>query len=309
MKILVAGNKERGTACLEALIDAGFDVAAAVAHPFPGATPPVRSFAAAALAKGIPVLSPADINAEESCRALAGQGADLMVLSGYGPILEPSTIALFPRGCINTHAGKLPECRGSSPMNWALIHGWSSFTLSVIEVDAGVDSGPVLLDRTFPIGPDDSIADLQAIANREFPAMLVETLARMKDGRLEKRVQDEARAGYYPLRFPEDGFVLFDQLTAEEIHNRIRALTDPYPGAHSFVNGRRVRLLASRRAKRNVFGEPGRVYEVSANGLLTCAKDRCLWIRKWRFEGETGEIRRYDTFATVRGAAALIYGR
>lgn len=255
---------------------------------------------------GIEVLAPVDPNAadfEESLRALE---PEVLVLGGYGKILRRNVIEVPRRLCVNLHGGRVPDYRGSSPMNWSLINGESSFGLSVLRVDPGVDSGEVLLERSFEIGPDDTIRELHAVANEHFPRMLVETLDRLADGTLEPRTQDVSKGGYYPLRFPEDGFVLFDQLTAAQIHGRIRALTRPYPGVFTFHRGRRVNLWASELVEPPFYGEPGRIYRVGTRGLLVCASDRCLRITEATFH-DTGEplagaVARYDALATVRGA-------
>jgi methionyl-tRNA formyltransferase len=196
--------------------------------------------------------------------------------------------------------------RGSSPLNWALIRGDNSFSLSVIRVAAGIDSGDILIDRTFDIDPADTIADLHDTANREFPSMLVEVIRRIQRGEQTCRVQDSAQAGYYPLRLPDDGFILWDQLTARQTYNQIRALTDPYPGAFTFHRHRRIVLLAANWPSIPHYGEPGRVYRVTQRGLLVCAMDQSIWITRARYSDGEGDplvdIMRYDRLATVREA-------
>lgn len=307
MRILFAGNKGRGVACLRALAEAGHEIAGVVAHP--GSAAP-ESVAQVASSLRLPVFTPRRVNDPDSLANLASLKPDLTVLAGYSQIVGEQFIALAPHGCINLHGGKLPEYRGSSPMNWALINGETEFGISVIEVDCGVDTGDVLSERTFQIGIDDTIADLQRVADAEFPEMLVDVVRRIEAGTVERRKQDPERAAYYPLRFPEDGLILWDQFTASEIHNRIRALTDPYPGAFTYLGGRRLKLLASRLAAHDVHGEPGRIYRVTERGLLVCARDRCLWVEKAIFEpgGENvmDVATRYASLATVAGAAAAI---
>jgi methionyl-tRNA formyltransferase len=256
---------------------------------------------------GIPLFQPDDVNHPEVIARLRALAPDLTILAGYGPIVKQEFIDCAPLGCINLHGGKLPQYRGSSPMNWALINGDCEFTLSIIRVDTGVDTGDVLIERTFPIGIDDTIADLQATANRAFPEMLLEVLSQIQNGTDRARKQESAEARYFPLRFPEDGLILWDLLTAEQVHNKIRALTDPYPGAFTYYQKRRVKLLRSTLMKGEFHGEPGRVYRKSIQGLLVCAMDRCLWIQRAYMEPDGGDlfdqIQRYDKLATVRDLA------
>jgi methionyl-tRNA formyltransferase len=313
MKLVVFGKGERGARCLDALHCAGHEIALAVGQGS-GAESAGSGLAETARALGYPLYQPEDPNAPEARVALAELKADLFVLAGYGKILKRAALGIPRRGCINLHAGKLPEYRGSSPLNWALINGERSFTLSIIQVDPGIDTGALLAERSFPIGPDDTIRELHAIANEQFPEMLLEVIEAIEVGISATRPQLEGGGSYWPLRLPEDGAVLFDTYTAAQVHDRIRALADPYPGAFTLWKGRTVKLLASRRCEDDYRGEPGRVYRISRGGLLVCASDRCLWLER-ALLADTGrpladEIARYDRLATVREAAlqALLTG-
>ena len=299
MRVLLGGNKRRGVAVLEALADAGHELVGVVAHPDGD-----RAVAEAATARGLPLHEPSEINEPSVVAALRALEPDVVVLAGYGSIVKQEFIDLAPRGCINLHAGKLPQYRGSSPLNWALINGEPDLTVSVIQVDSGVDSGDVLAERTFSVGGDETIADAHRYANAIFPELVLQVLAQIEAGTLRPRVQDDAEAAYYPLRFPDDGLLLWDTTTAAQAHDRIRALTRPYPGAFTFWQGHRLTILRSRPADRVVHGEPGRVYAVSGDELLVCASDRCLWLVDIEAEdGSQPQIARYDRLATARGLA------
>ncbi len=309
MRIVFWGKGARGVACLDALCGTTHDIVCVVVHPEDRGDAPT-SVRDAAERRGIPVLGPDDPNADDAMLALQAQRADLFVLGGYGRILQQHTIVIPSVMTVNLHGGKLPECRGSSPMNWALIRGEPSFTLSIIRVASGVDTGDVILDRTFTIGPDDTIGDLHAVAEREFPSMLLAAVEAIARGAATFRAQDPARAAYFPIRFPDDGLILWDQLTAQEVHNRIRALTDPYPGAFTYWKGRRVKLLRSALSETPYYGEPGRIYRITERGLLVCAVDRCLWITHAILTDDGTPLgataQRYDRLATVREAVQAI---
>lgn len=302
MKIILWVKGRRGSACLRSLREREEDVRLVVADADEG-----RSDAASALALarslGVESVVADDPNDDRLAERIEALEPDLFILAGYGKILHPAMIDLPRQLCINLHAGKLPEYRGSSPLNWALINGDTSFTLSIIEVDPGVDTGPVLLERTFDIASNDTIADLHHTAAEQFPDMVAEVIDGIRAGTVNPWPQDESRSSYYPRRFPDDGLILWDLLTAEQVHNRIRALTEPYPGAFTFFEGRRIKLMASRLPQRDCFGEPGRVYRKTDGRLLVAARDACLWIDA--VFADTGEpvstsIRRYEELATVR---------
>lgn len=310
MKYVFFGNGNRGLSCLEALTEAGYRMELAVAHPG-GEESWYGSVAGKAKGLGIPLLQPEDPNAPEALAALRAADADLFILAGYGKILRADLIGIPRIMCINLHGGKVPRYRGSSPLNWALIAGDRSFSLSVLKVDAGVDSGEVLVQRTFPIAPTDTIRDLHATANGQFPSMLLEAVRLIEAGKRDFPAQDPKEAGYYPLRFPDDGFILWDMLTAEQVLNRIRALTEPYPCAFTYLGGRRVKLVSARPARGGFFGEPGRIYRIAGNSALVSASDRCLWLDRAVVEPDGAELasvaRRYESLATVRGMALEFY--
>jgi methionyl-tRNA formyltransferase len=303
VKIVFFGNGQRGLSCLQVLRDMKCEIAAVVIHPPSESQASVLGTVAESFQ--IPVLSFGNPNASESIAQLKTLAGDLFVLAGYGKIVRKELFELPRLGAINLHAGKLPKYRGSSPMNWALINGEKSFTLSIIKVDSGVDTGDVLMEKTFPVSINDTIVDLHKIANQTFPVMLAMILKQLSKGKVKGKVQSDKGASYYPLRFPEDGLIVWDDLTAEQVHNQIRALTEPYPCAFTFIQNRKVKLIASELSKFPYYGEPGRIYSKSDKGLLVCAADRCLLIKKAVF-AEDGQsvaetVKRYDRFLSLRG--------
>ena len=303
MDIVFFAKGIRGYTCLKKLLADGYAVTFVVGHD----TDPHDTYSAITLAREhlIEVACPSNPNTQEFERVLRTQKADVFVLAGYGMILKENIISIPKKICINLHGGKLPEYRGSSPMNWALINGDRTFGLSIIKVDTGVDSGPVLYAEEFPVKGNDTIVDLHRLANEAFPQMLTAVLGKIKSEDFIAQPQDASKAQYYPLRFPDDGLILFDQLKAEEIHNRIRALTEPYPCAFSFYKKRKVKLLSSCLQTGNFYGEPGRIYRKTEKGFLICGMDKCLWITKAVF-ADTGEnvlavVKKYEQMTTVRG--------
>jgi len=259
---------------------------------------------------GLDVYAPDDPNTHECREKLCSIAADLFILAGYGKILKRKIIVIPRVMTINLHGGKLPEYRGSSPMNWSLINGETTFGISIIKVDSGVDTGDILAESIFSIGQDDTIRDLHNKANKHFPEMLVEVLGKLSKGELWPKKQDTTGCAYYPLRFPEDGLILWDRLTANEVHNRVRALTLPYPCAYTYYGGRKVKLIASRLRKGSFYGEPGRIYLIKNGSFLVCAKDKCLWIESAIME-DNGQnaieaIKRYGKLATIAEAVEML---
>ncbi|HIJ70277.1 MAG TPA: methionyl-tRNA formyltransferase [Planctomycetes bacterium] len=298
MKIIFWGNGNRGKNCLEALNNEGYEIPLVVCHTGPSI---VRD---SADALGIETISPQNPNEAEVQKYLQQFDADLFVLAAYGKILKQQTIDIPKLMCLNLHGGRLPEYRGSSPMNWVLINGEDSFGLSIIKVDSGVDTGDVLAERSFEVSINDTICDLHNIANEQFPLMLLEAIEKIEQGGYEFKRQDNSSASYFPLRFPDDGLIFWDTLSAEQIHNRIRALTEPYPCAFTFYKGREVKLLKSALCEERFFGEAGRVYRKKDKELLVCASDRCLWLKEAEFKDTNKplyeSVARYDKLTTTK---------
>lgn len=303
MRIVFWGNGARGSSCLEALVQAGFTVVLVVAHPEKG------SVSELARKKEVPCLAPEDPNSKEFLGSLRSFQADVFVLAGYGKILKEAALKLPRLMAVNLHGGKLPERRGSSPLNWVLLAGDQKFTLSVIKLDSGIDTGDILLERSFPIHPSDTIKELHTLSNREFPKMLLKLMAQIKKRTYTLTKQNKRRAAYYPLRFADDGMIVWDMFTAVEVHDHIRALADPY-AATTVFQGKFVKLRGSKLCETDHFGAPGRIYQKKDGQLLVAAKDKCLWITDAVFAGSNRPLHAvakvYDELITVRKAVVHV---
>lgn len=299
--MLFAGHKSRGLACLDALLRSEHEVVGVLAHA--GVDGP-GTVADAARSASLRVMTFADPNTAAAVAQVRALAPDVMALAGYAPILKERLVRVLPTMAINLHGGKLPEYRGSSPMNWAIMNGETSITLTAIRVSPRIDAGDVLAERTLAVGPDETIAEVQRRADPEFATLLLSTLDALRTGALRPMPQDDQRAVYWPLRFPEDGLVAFDTLTAKQVHDRVRALTLPYPCAFTFFEERKLLLIRSSREPLDHRGEPGRVYRAGSAGLLVCASDRCVWIREATFadggDDALAAIPRYAMLGTAR---------
>jgi methionyl-tRNA formyltransferase len=309
MQIVFFGKGNRGFKCLFALIENKFDVTLVVGpHNDAMGDDLVLSLAKK---NSIPWINPDNPNLWETESRLIKENADIHVLGGYGKILKKNILSIPKLTTLNLHGGKLPEMRGSSPMNWALINGHETFTLTVIETDVGIDTGKIIYEETQKIEERYTIVDLHRIANELFPKMLIEVIRNYKDLKAKAKEQVLDDGAYYPLRSEVDGFVLFDMLTSKQIFNTIRALTTPYPCAFTFYRGRKVKLISAKYNPTPFYGEAGKVYRISKKReILVCAKDNCLWITKAVFEDDGTDLsailKRYETLSTVRETALNI---
>lgn len=290
MKILFVGSKDRGVACLEALLDVGHEIIEVVTNP--GTDPDAfwdGSVAEAAEDRGIPVSAPSDINDRTVIEKVRRLEPDLIVLSGYNQILGPEILSIPDEGVINLHAGKLPEYRGGSPMNWAIINGETSGTATIHYATERVDAGDVLLEREFPIATDDTIADVRERTLALFPGMLVEVIERLEAGTTDPAPIDISEGVYWCSRHPQDGLIRWEAMTAKEVYDFVRALTHPYPGAYTFLGNEKLFVWEASLMDDDVRHSPGRVCMRRGAGHVVAAKNRGVLVETVQPEG--GDIR------------------
>ena len=300
MRVVFVGKGSRCAAAMKAVHTAGHEIVLVMVESGGKADPAT----AAASELGLAQAPNGPLSMRERMKLIATTTADVTVLAGFSQIVPDEFGRLTSFGAVNLHAGRLPQYRGSSPLNWALINGESSFGISVIRVDQGLDTGAVLAEAEFVIGCNDTVADLHETANLEFGKLLTVSLDALSRS-VVGREQQAYRGTYWPLRFPEDGFIVWDMMAANEVHNLVRALANPYPNATTRFRGQMARIVRTRLADEDFRGVAGRIYRITGGSLLVAASDRCLWVDDAVFADSGVSISsvavRYDEFATCRG--------
>ena len=263
---------------LEALVAAGHEVVALVTQPDRvsgrGLTlvPPKVKPVAERL--GIPVLQVPKVRAPEAQDALRRLAPELQVVVAFGQILPRAVIDVAPRGTVNVHASLLPRLRGAAPIQWAIANGDIETGVTTMQIDEGLDTGPLLLARALSIGPTERAGELELRLAALGGGLLVETIAGLEQGTVVPRAQDPARASHAPLLHKEDGRVDWT-LAARAIGCRVRGF-HPWPGAHTHHDGRLLKLLRARESG-PAAAEPGRVLDVSAAGVsVACGEGSLL---------------------------------
>ena len=246
MRLVFLGTPEFAVPTLEHIARAGHEIAAVVTQPDrprgrgqQPAAPPVKQ---TALRLGLPVFQPERVRRPEALDFLRGCAAEAMVVVGYGQIIPQSVIDLAPNGIINVHASLLPKYRGAGPVQWAIINGETRTGVTTMRIDAGLDTGDMLLKRETEIGPEEDAVALASRLSVMGAELLVETLARIREIVPEK--QDPTEATYAPLLKKEDGAIDWSR-PAAAIHNRVRGL-QPWPGAYAKFRGHTVHVWKSR---------------------------------------------------------------
>jgi methionyl-tRNA formyltransferase len=275
LRIVLFLNGDRGLRVLKALAREGNDTVVAVVTPPGFDTTRLADASVSPIGVHLPIANVNSPAAHDTLRLLA---PDVFVVGGYSTILTPSTLELPTWGTLNLHAGRLPDYRGGSPLNWQILNGESHAGVSVIKADAGIDTGPIMTHDLVPIGPLDTIAELHEEVNRRFPGLVLAALRAIEAGAAPPRPQDNAGAVYWHQRNDDDGRLRFAEQTADAVDRMIRALSRPYPGAWAMVGESRVRLFRAEVPAFTLRGVPGRVCFIQGRGPYVVCRDRAVLI-------------------------------
>ncbi|MEW6310907.1 MAG: methionyl-tRNA formyltransferase [Pseudomonadota bacterium] len=285
MRIVFAGTPEFAAQHLEALLQAGYQVEAVYTQPDRPAgrgqklmPSPVKQLA---LQHGLPVMQPATLRDAEAQHALAALQPDLMVVVAYGLIL-PQAVLDTPRlGCINSHASLLPRWRGAAPIQRAIEAGDSESGVTVMQMEAGLDTGPMLLKVRTPIGPSDTGGSLHDRLAALGAQAVVEAVARLQAGSLPGERQDDTLATY-AHKLSKDEARLDWQRPAAELERLVRAF-NPWPICHSSLAGDVLKVHAARLVPGQ--GEPGRILAAGKDGLTVACGTGALQLTRLQLPG------------------------
>lgn len=274
-KIVFAGTPAFAVPSLQALIDSPHQVTAVYTQPDRPAgrgrkltASPVKALAAA---HDIPVYQPASLKKTAEQERLKGIGADLMVVAAYGLLLPPAVLAIPPLGCINVHASLLPRWRGAAPINHALLAGDEKTGITIMQMDAGLDTGDMLHHLECPIEADDTAQTLHDRLSRLGARALLETLAMMSEGRLSAVPQPEEGATY-ASKLDKRAARLDWTRPAPELERMVRAF-DPWPVAYTELSGEPLRVWQARALDTVPAQPPGTLIGADAQGMdIACGE-------------------------------------
>jgi len=262
VRVVFFGTPEFAVPSLQALLGEGFDVVAVVTQPDKPqgrsrsrtVPPPVKT---AADAEDVPVLQPERPGDPAFLARLRALAPDVGVVVAYGHILKPDLLGLPRLGMINLHPSLLPELRGAAPVEWAILNGFKQTGVTIMRMEEGLDSGPILLQIPHDIDPDVTGGELAEHLSEMGAQALVEVLALYQTNGLEPRPQDHARATYAPKLTRDTARIRWTD-PAERVARLIRGL-DPRPGAWTELDGREVKLFGARVVEGR--GAPGEVQQ------------------------------------------------
>ena len=289
LKLIFCGTPAFAVPSLRALLsDSYFQIAGVVTQPDrprgrgkKTASSPVKD---AALEAGVAVYQPEKIRSESSLDYFKRLAPDVVVIIAYGQIIPAALIAIPRLGWINLHGSLLPKYRGAAPINWAIINGEKVTGLTTMQIDAGLDTGPMLLKYQTGIGPDETAPDLYSQLAEAGAPLIVETLKKLDQGEIAPTPQDNSQASLAPPLKKEDGRIDWF-LPAPKIYNRIRGL-QPWPGAFTTFRGATCRIWGKPLKPVAAGGMPGIILPTQEDGLLViCGASTVLHVEQVQIEG------------------------
>lgn len=287
MVLAFCGTPRFAVPTLDKLVSSGFEVRLVVTQPdkprgrgLELAPSPVKS---RALELGLTVVQPDKIKNNDEFRGrLVGIGAQAIVVVGYGRIIPQWMIDLPPLGNINLHASLLPKYRGAAPLQWAIACGETVTGVTTMRIDAGLDTGDILLQKEMPISPEDTAETLAPLLAAVGAELMVETLRGLEAGTIQPRPQNHSQATLAPILQREDGIIDF-QRSAAEIINRMRGF-QPWPGAFTSFRGKQLRVWAAKAATAAL--TPGVIKIEDSRLLAGCGHNTALELLEVQPEGK-----------------------
>ncbi len=243
--------------------------------------PPVK---VVALAHDLPVLQPPHLRQPDVVAKLIALAPEAIVVAAYGQILPPEVLAIPPRGCLNVHASLLPRYRGAAPVAAAILAGEQETGVTIMLMDEGMDTGPILSQATCSISSQDTRESLSARLAQLGADLLMDTLPRWLAGEIEPRPQDHSQATYSRIIAKEDGLIDWSQ-SAVEIWRRCRAY-HPWPGTYTYWRGKLLKVLRAEALPHwSGEGEPGQVMALD-EGLAVVTGEGALLLTEVQLAGK-----------------------
>jgi methionyl-tRNA formyltransferase len=290
MRLVFCGTPEFAVPPLQALLDRGHEIALVLTQPDRPAgrkmemhEPPVKRVARAS---GLRVLQPEKIKTNAEMRTeLESVRPDAIVVVAYGRILPGWMLELPPLGNLNLHGSLLPKYRGAAPIQWAVANGETETGVTTMRLDAGLDTGDVLLERRVPVGPETTAAELYPQLAEIGAGLMVETIDGLERGTITARPQDHSRATLAPILTREDGRMDLEHRAAQTVYNRWRGFA-PWPGAWANFRGKRFLVHRMRLAEDGPRLHPGELVLSADELYVGGAQDTRLVLDEVQMEGK-----------------------
>ena len=271
MKAVVFAYHDMGCLGVQAVLDAGYDIAAIFTHADnPGENAFFGSVSHLAADAGIPVYAPNDVNHPIWAERISQLAPDVIFSFYYRHLISDAILALAPAGAFNLHGSLLPKYRGRAPLNWVLVNGESETGVTLHRMVKRADAGAIVAQQRVAISPDDTAFTLHHKLCQTARQVLEQALPAIERKETHDVQQNESEATYFGRRTPEDSFLTWNR-PATTLHNIVRAVAAPWPGAFSYSGTQKFTIWSSRVHAQNQTAQPGTVISVSPL-LIACSE-------------------------------------
>lgn|GEM_PF-77947 len=280
LRVVFVGNRDFSRHVLDAVIEEHAVVGVVGPDTATNTAPPgYESLHQLAARYDIPVQPTTSVVTDETVEFIDRLDPTLCLCAGWTEIIPPSVLELPEEGFIGVHASSLPRGRGGAPVNWAIIRGADRVGVSIFELVSEVDDGAIFAQSSVPIEERDNVATVYDRVTAETCRVMTDVLDDIARGEAEPRRQNRGMATYRPQRIPEDGLIDWSR-SAEELNDWVRALTAPYPGAFTFVDGHRVTIWSAEPIS-GIDGTPGTVTAVEeGSGVFVATGEGALRLER-----------------------------
>jgi len=287
IKIIFMGTPDFAVPCLKELHTNDYNIVGVFTNPDKPAgrnsTPiqsPIKQFATK---NSLPIFQPETLRSKQSIQELTNIQPDLIITAAYGQILPKRILDIPKKGPLNVHASLLPRHRGASPIHYALLEGDQETGITIMLMDKGMDTGPIISKEEIPIKQTDTLSSLHDRLSLLAAQLLIETLPQWLQNRIKPQVQDESLATHTKILKKEDGLIDWSH-TSAKIVNRIRAF-NPWPGTHTALNGKTLKVHQALIPSAPIKTKPGK-FKILDQQLFVGTGDGSLAIKKIQLEGK-----------------------
>lgn len=289
MKIVFMGTPDYAATALEAILQAGYEVTGVVCQPD---KPKGRSGALSAcpvkecaLKYNLPVFQPERIKRPEAVEELRKFPADVFVVAAFGQILSEEILTMPKYGCINIHASLLPKYRGAAPIQWCIVDGEKETGVTIMQMDAGIDTGDILFTKKVAITEEETGGSLFDKLSQAGAELIVEALPKIEAGEVSPVKQDEAQSNYARMLKKEDGQINWNR-PAEEIGRLVRGM-DPWPSAFTYYRGKQFKIWKAQAVDGGTEGLlPGTIAQIEKQGIWIACGSGMLQVTEAQMEGK-----------------------
>lgn len=291
-RIVYIGALTGGKKCLKALLDAGENVVAVFTWSDEAGRERscYEPFDELVVNTNIPLIKVSDINAPDVIERLKSYSPDLICVMCWSQMVKKSVIQIPAHGTIGMHPTLLPKNRGRAPIPWALIKGLDKTGVTIFYFNERVDAGDILAQEEIPIDFEDTAKTLGEKVDVVAARLLCQAVLEIREGTAKPIKQDESQSTYWPKRNPEDGLINWDQESIA-VYNFIRALVKPYPGAFTFVDGKKLVVWSAKNPELCEYhATPGQILRLNSSGMKVATKDGSVLITAVELEGDEEKV-------------------